>query len=150
MPQLSDGWIEFLQVGTIVLVSPLVTGLIARGEAIVQGRHGPRLLQPYYDIAKLFRKETVLPDAAGPVFRIAPYVSFAAYLTVPLLIPLGYMGDILGGGFLLGLASFAVSLAAIDSGSPYAQLGSSRLRSFGALGEPVVRSEERRVGKECR
>jgi formate hydrogenlyase subunit 4/hydrogenase-4 membrane subunit HyfE len=146
MPRLNDWLIQVFQVGTVLLFGPLVTGVIARLEAIVQQRRGPRLLQPYYDIAKLFRKETVLPDGAGPVFRVAPYVSFAAYLTVPLLIPvlttfplqLGYMGDILGGGFVLGLASFAVSLAAIDSGSPYAQLGSSRLRSFGALAEPTV------------
>ncbi|MGH3003851.1 MAG: NADH-quinone oxidoreductase subunit H [Gaiellaceae bacterium] len=146
MPQLSDGWIQFLQVATILLVSPLVAGAIARAEAIVQMRHGPRLLQPYYDIAKLFRKETVLPEGAGPLFRSAPYVSFACYCVIPMLIPVltswapqaSYMGDILGGGFLLGLASYAVSLAAIDSGSPYAQLGSSRLRSFGALGEPTI------------
>jgi formate hydrogenlyase subunit 4/hydrogenase-4 membrane subunit HyfE len=146
MPYLGDWVIQVFQVGTVLLLSPLVTGVIARAEAIVQQRRGPRLLQPYYDIAKLFRKETVLPEGAGPVFRAAPYVSFAAYLTVPLLIPvlttfplvLGYMGDILGGGFVLGMASFAVSLAAVDSGSPYAQLGSSRLRSFGALSEPTI------------
>ncbi len=146
MPKLNDWLIQVLQVGSVLVFGPLVTGVIARLEAIVQQRRGPRLLQPYYDIAKLLRKETVLPESAGPVFRTAPYVSFAAYLTVPLLIPvlttfplqLGYMGDILGGGFVLGLASFAVSLAAIDSGSPYAQLGSSRLRSFGALAEPTV------------
>jgi formate hydrogenlyase subunit 4/hydrogenase-4 membrane subunit HyfE len=146
MPQLNDWLIQVLQVGTVLVFAPLVTGVIARLEAIVQQRRGPRLLQPYHDIAKLFRKETVLPEGAGVVFRAAPYVSFAAYLTVPLLIPvlttfpleLGYMGDILGGGFILGMASFAVSLAAIDSGSPYAQLGSSRLRSFGALAEPTV------------
>jgi formate hydrogenlyase subunit 4/hydrogenase-4 membrane subunit HyfE len=146
VPTLADWQIQFFQVGTILLLSPLVTGVIARAEAIVQMRRGPRLLQPYYDILKLFRKETVLPLGAGPVFRAAPYLSFAAYATVPLLIPvlttfplpLGYMGDILGGGFILALASFVVSLAAIDSGSPYAQLGSSRLRSFGALGEPTI------------
>jgi formate hydrogenlyase subunit 4/hydrogenase-4 membrane subunit HyfE len=146
MPRLEDWQVQFFQVGTILLLGPLVTGVIARAEAIVQMRRGPRLLQPYYDIAKLFRKETVLPEGAGPVFRAAPYVSFAGYLTVPLLIPvlttfplpLGYMGDILGGGFILAMASFVVSLAAIDSGSPYAQLGSSRLRSFGALGEPTI------------
>jgi len=146
VPRLEDWQIQFFQVGTVLLLSPLVTGMIARAEALVQMRRGPRLLQPYYDIAKLFRKETVLPEEAGLVFRSAPYVSFAAYATVPLLIPvlttfplpLGYMGDILGGGFILALASFAVSLAAIDSGSPYAQLGSSRLRSFGALGEPTI------------
>jgi formate hydrogenlyase subunit 4 len=126
VPRLSDAAIQALQVGTILLLSPLVAGVIARLEAMVQGRRGPRLLQPYHDILKSFRKETVLPGAAGPVFRAAPYVAFAAYCTVPLLIPvltdfpleLGYMGDILGGGFVLGMASFAVSLAAIDSGSP--------------------------------
>jgi len=146
VPTLRDWQIQFFQVGTVLFLSPLVTGVIARAEAIVQMRRGPRLLQPYYDIAKLFRKETVLPDEAGPVFRAAPYVSFAGYATVPLLIPvltafplpLGYMGDILGGGFILGMASFVVSLAAIDSGSPYAQLGSSRVRSFGGLGEPTI------------
>ncbi len=146
MPRLSEWVIQAFQAGTILVLSPLVSGAIARAEAIVQQRRGPRLLQPYYDITKLFSKETVRPSGAGPVFRAAPYLSFGAYLTVPLLIPvltsfplpLGYMGDILGGGFVLGLASFAVSLAAIDSGSPYAQLGSSRLRSFGALAEPTI------------
>ena len=125
MPYLNDWLIQVLQVGTVLLLAPLVTGIIARAEAIVQMRTGPRLLQPYYDIAKFFNKETVIPGEAGIVFRGAPYASFACYLTVPLLIPvltnfpleLGYMGDILGGGFILALASFSVSMAALDSGS---------------------------------
>jgi formate hydrogenlyase subunit 4/hydrogenase-4 membrane subunit HyfE len=146
MPHLDDGLIQVAQLGTILLLAPLVTGVIARAEAIVQMRRGPRLLQPYYDILKYFRKETVLPEGASVVFRAAPYVAFACYCVVPLLIPVltsfppqpAYMADILGGGFVLALASFSVSLAAIDSGSPYAQLGSSRLRTFGALGEPTI------------
>ena len=68
------------------------------------------------------------------------------YLTVPLLIPvlttfglpLGYMGDILGGGFILSLASFLVAVAALETGSPYAQLGASRAKTFGAITEPVI------------
>ncbi|MGD9695048.1 MAG: NADH-quinone oxidoreductase subunit H [Thermoleophilia bacterium] len=143
---LADWMIQGLQVLTIVGFAPLVSGVIARAEAIVQQRRGPSIWQPYRDIRKLLGKETVLPAPAGPLFRAAPYVSFAAYATVPLLIPvltsyglpLGYMGDILAGGLILGLGSFVVSLAAIDSGSPYAQLGSSRLRTFGALNEPTV------------
>ena len=146
MPILPDWAIQVLQVVTILSLAPLVSGLIARAEAIVQQRRGPRILQPYYDIIKLLRKETVLPEPAGPVFRAAPYVSFAALATIPLLIPalttfplpLGYIADFLGVGLILALASWSVSLAAIDSGSPYAQLGSSRLRSFGAFNEPTV------------
>jgi formate hydrogenlyase subunit 4/hydrogenase-4 membrane subunit HyfE len=143
---LPDWTIQVLQVVVILTVAPLVSGIIARVEAIIQQRRGPRLLQPYYDIFKLLQKETVLPEPAGPVFRAAPYVSFAAYATVPLLIPalttfglpLGWMADFFGVGMILALASFVVSLAAVDSGSPYAQLGSSRLRSFGAFNEPTV------------
>jgi len=67
-------------------------------------------------------------------------------LTVPLLIPvltnfplpLGYMGDIMGGGFILALGGFSVALAAAGTGGPYAQLGSSRAMTFGALIEPAV------------
>ena len=146
MPILPDWAVQVLQVVTILALAPLVSGIIARAEAIIQQRRGPRVLQPYYDILKLLRKQTVLPAPAGPVFRAAPYVSFAAYATVPLLIPalttfplpLGYMADFFGVGLILALASFSVSMAAIDSGSPYAQLGSSRLRSFGAFNEPTV------------
>ncbi len=146
MPVLPDWLVQVLQVLTVIAVAPLISGVIAHYEAVVQQRKGPRILQPYYDIVKLLQKETVLPAPAGPFFRAAPYVSFAGYATVPLLIPvltdyglpLGYMGDILAGGMILGMAGFAISLAAIDSGSPYAQLGSSRVRVFGALNEPTV------------
>jgi formate hydrogenlyase subunit 4/hydrogenase-4 membrane subunit HyfE len=146
VPILPDWAVQVLQVVTILALAPLISGIIARAEAIVQQRKGPRVLQPYYDILKLLGKETVLPEPAGVVFRAAPYVSFAAYATVPLLIPaltnfplpLGYIADFFGVGLILALASFVVSIAAVDSGSPYAQLGSSRLRSFGAFNEPTV------------
>jgi formate hydrogenlyase subunit 4 len=138
--------IQLLQVLTIALGAPLVTGVIARVEARLQGRRGPRALQPYYDLAKLLRKESLAPRGAGWFFLAAPVAAVAAYLTIPLLIPvlttyglpLGYMGDILGGGFLLALASFVVAAAALETGSPYAQLGSSRAKTFSAIAEPVV------------
>jgi formate hydrogenlyase subunit 4 len=140
------GVVQTLQVLTVLLGAPLLSGAIARVEARLQGRRGPRVLQPYYDLAKLFRKETLVPEEASWVFLAAPVAAFACYLVVPLLIPvltnyplpLGYMGDILGGGFVLALAGFVVALAAADSGGPYAQLGSSRAMTFGALIEPSV------------
>jgi formate hydrogenlyase subunit 4 len=138
--------IQLLQVLTIALAAPGITGVIAKVEARLQGRRGPRVAQPYYDLAKLFRKEALAPEQASWFFLAAPLVAVAAYLTIPLLIPvltsyglpLGYMGDILGGGFLLALASFVVATAALETGSPYAQLGSSRAKTFSAIGEPVV------------
>ena len=76
MPYLSDWVVQVFQVGTVLLLGPLVMGIIARAEAVVQMRQGPRILQPYYDIAKFLRKETVLPGEAGAIFRTAPYISF--------------------------------------------------------------------------
>jgi NADH dehydrogenase len=123
--------IQLLQVLTVALGAPGVTGVIARVEARLQGRRGPRIRQPYYDLAKLLRKEALAPEGASWFFLAAPLIAVTCYLTIPLLIPvltsyglpLGYMGDILGGGFLLSLASFVAAAAALETGSPYAQLG---------------------------
>jgi formate hydrogenlyase subunit 4 len=138
--------VQLLQVLTVATAAPLVTGIIAKVEARLQGRRGPRVLQPYYDLGKLLRKEALAPQGASWFFLAAPLIAVTAYLTIPLLIPvlttfglpLGYMGDILGGGFLLALASFVVATAALETGSPYAQLGSSRTKTFSAIAEPVV------------
>ena len=144
--ELPPAGIQVLQDLTILVFAPLLSGAIAKIEARMQGRRGPRVLQPYYDIAKLLRKETLVPEDASFVFLAAPVVAFVCYLTVPLLIPvltsyplpLGYMGDILGGGFILALAGFSVALAAAETDGPYAQLGSSRAMTFGALVEPSI------------
>lgn len=138
--------IQTLQPLTVLLAAPGLSGLISRVEARLQGRRGPRIAQPYYDLAKLFRKEALKPEDASWVFLAAPVVAMACYLTVPLLIPvltayplpLGYMGDILGGGFILALASFVIAVAAGETSSPYAQLASSRTKTFGAITEPVI------------
>src|SRR5271154_5658104 len=138
--------IQLLQVLTIGLGAPFVTGVSAAVEARLQGRRGPRIRQPYLDLAKLVRKEALAPEGTSWFFLAAPVIAVAAYLTIPLLIPvltsfglpLGYMGDILGGGFLLSLASFVLATAALATGSPYAQLGASRAKTFAAFPEPVV------------
>jgi len=138
--------VSALQVLTIVLGAPLVSGVISHVEGRLQGRRGPRILQPYYDLAKLFRKETLMTEESSWVFLLGPVVAFGSYLIVPLLIPvlttyglpLGYMGDILGGGFILALAGFSVAIAGTESGAPYAQLGGSRAMTFGALIEPTI------------
>lgn len=146
MLTLSPVFIQALQVATIVFASPGVSGVIAQVESRMQGRRGPRIVQPYYDLAKLFRKEALAPHGASIFFLLAPVLAFACYLTVPMLIPvlttyplpLANMGDILGGGILLAFASFVVSIAAGETGDAYAQLGASRSKTFGAITEPVV------------
>jgi formate hydrogenlyase subunit 4 len=145
-PQLLPSELQVLQDLTVVVFAPLLSGVIAHVEARFQGRRGPRILQPYYDLWKLFHKETLVPQSSSLVFLAGPVVAFCCYLIVPLLIPvlttfplpLGYMGDILAGGFFLALGGFAVALAGTETDAPYAQLGASRAMSFGALIEPTI------------
>jgi formate hydrogenlyase subunit 4 len=138
--------IQVCQFLTLLVFSPLVSGVIAKLEAQVQFRRGPSILQPYYDIAKFFRKETLRPETSSPFFEIAPVIVFAAYCSIALLIPiltsfplpLGTAGDILGGALLFGLAGFVTALAGMDSGSVYAGIGSSRTQSVATLVEPTL------------
>jgi len=87
--------VQALQVLTIVCAAPLVSGVIAQVEGRIQGRRGPRILQPYYDIAKLFRKETVVTEGSSWVFLAGPIVAVGCYLIVPMLIPvLLFLGEV--------------------------------------------------------
>ncbi len=138
--------LQVLQVLTVLLFSPLVSGAISRAEAVLQARQGPSVLQPYYDIWKLLHKGRSVPQEASWIYFLAPYVSFAAYISVVMLIPvltsfglpLGYMGDILGGAFLLTLGGFFVALAGLESGSSYTGLGASRAMMVAVLSEPTL------------
>jgi formate hydrogenlyase subunit 4 len=138
--------VQAAQVLTVALLSPLLTGCIARLEAIIAGKRGPSIFQPYRDIRKFFGKESLLPEPASWIFRTAPYVVCACYATVATLIPVlttfplpgATYGDILGGAFVLALAGFLTALAAIDSGSQYTDIGSSRAVMVGILVEPTL------------
>jgi len=138
--------LQVCQVGVIGLLSPLLSGFIAMLDARVQSRRGPSVVQPYRDLIKLARKGMTVPQAANWPYFAGPVIAVAAYLTVPLLIPvltgfplpLGTMGDVLGGAFLLTLAGVCVAVAATDSGGVYPGLGASRAMTFGALAEPTL------------
>ena len=143
---LKDVILQASQVLTIALLAPLLHGFIVKAEERVQGQKGPPLLQPYRDLIKLFGKERLASTSGSFIFWIAPAVSFTAMLTVPMLIPvltnyplpLSNIGDILGGGLILTLASFFLSLAGLDNGNPYGGLGSSRESILAILSEPAL------------
>ncbi len=143
---LRDILAQVAQVLAVLLLAPLIQGFILRYEERVQRARGPSILQPYRDLWKLFHKQLVVPETASWVFWAAPVVAFTAMLTVPLLIPvltnyplpLSDMGDILGGGLILTLGTFFVNLAALDSGSAYGGIGSSRTVMLSILAEPTL------------
>jgi len=138
--------LQVAQVVTVIAVSPLLQGVILQWEERVQRARGPSIFQPYRDLWKLFHKQLVVPETASWIYWAAPVVAFTCMLTVPILIPvltdfplpLSDMGDILGGGLILTLGSFAVVLAGLDSGSAYGGIGSSRSVMLGILAEPTL------------
>lgn len=138
--------LNLVQLLTVLLFAPLVKGWIDRLKAVLQSRRGPSVWQPYYDIFKLLRKESVIPEQASWIFTFAPYIYFTVPLVVVLLIPvlttfplfMAFMGDMLAGGFILSLGGFFLVLAALDTGSAFAGLGSSRARFVSFMAEPVL------------
>lgn len=136
---------NLLQVLVIMAAAPLVDGVLSRLKEIVQSKRGPSIFQPYCDIWKLLHKDELVSEHASWIFRAAPYVAFVAPVFVTLLIPVltryplffAFMGDMLGGGFVLALGGFFSTLAAVDTGNPYGPMGASRTRMVGFLAEPV-------------
>src|SRR5436853_7109488 len=68
---------------------PLLPGVIAKTKALFAGRAGPPVLQPYYDLIKLFQKGSVFSTTTTWVFRAGPVVGLVTAALAWLLIPLG-------------------------------------------------------------
>jgi formate hydrogenlyase subunit 4 len=129
----------------VALMPPLLFGIINRTKALIAGRTGPPLLQPYYDLYRLFRKGTVFSSTTSWVFRAGPIVTLATLLTASLLLPLGnhaapvsFNGDMILFAYLLALGRFFTTIAALDTGSSFEGMGSVREVTFSCLAEPVV------------
>lgn len=138
--------LQIAQVLTTLMAAPLLQGVILQFEERVQRGQGPGIFQPYRDLWKLFHKQIIAPETASWLYWAAPIVAFTTTLTVPILIPvltnyplpLSDMGDILGGGLILTLGSFMITLAGLDSRSAYGGIGSSRSVMVTILAEPTL------------
>lgn len=134
-----------LQAGGLLAVAPLLKTVIKKMKARLQNRQGPPLLQGYYDLAKLLRKEPVRSDVASWIYVAGPRAYFAAAVAVTTLVPVVFAAAPLeaAGGILLlvgtlALGRFALATAALDTGSPFGGMGASRDMTIAALAEPAL------------
>jgi formate hydrogenlyase subunit 4 len=134
-----------LHIVLLLALPPLLLGVIQRTKAIVAGRTGAPLLQPYRDVWKLLRKGAVYSRTTSPIFVAGPIVALAtalgAGLIVPLVAaraPLTFAGDVIAFAYLLGLGRFFTMAAALDTGSSFEGMGASREAAFSALAEPAL------------
>lgn len=108
-----------------VIFGPLLGGLMAGMDrkitARMQGRQGPPLLQPFYDVIKLLSKETVSVNKVQICY-------FSAYLffivTTGVLFFADY--DLLMVFFVLTTANVFLVVAATSTNSPYSNIGAQR------------------------
>ena len=134
-----------LQAAGLLALAPLLKTAIKKMKARLQNRQGPPLLQGYYDLAKLFRKEPVRSETASWVFIAGPRVYFGAAVAATTLVPVLMAAAPLeaAGGILLlvgtlALGRFALATAALDTGSAFGGMGASRDMTIAALAEPAL------------
>jgi formate hydrogenlyase subunit 4 len=136
---------EYLQFFIIIFFSPLLNGVIKKLKANMQGRKGPRVLQPYYDLLRLFKKDMVVSSVTSWIFTATPYIVFTATAAASMLVPVvttasgfSLMGDVIALIYLFALARFFMALAGLDAGTAFGGEGSSREMTVAILVEPMM------------
>ena len=138
-------WNALAMLVLVLVIAPALPGIATKTKSYLTGRRGPPVLQLYYDLAKLLRKDSVYSTTTTWVFRAGPAVVLAAILIAALLLPLDgrdaplrFAGDLVAFAALFALARFALVLAGLDTGSSFEGMGASREVTFATFAEPVL------------
>jgi len=121
-----------MNVALVLALAPLFEGILRKVTAKVQSRQGPPIWQPYYDLLKLLGKEDIESGESPAMQRFASWLSFAAILTVAVLVPMGTAPPLAGAAdayllvYLLTLCGISTMLAGLAAGSTYSLVGMSR------------------------
>jgi len=145
MVLIRDLSIQGVQMLLVLLVAPLFTGFVRKVKARLLQRQGPSLVQPYFDLVRLMRKDVVLADNASWLFRVIPYLVFAATWVAASLIPtfrtgllFSWSADLIAIAALIGSGRFFLALAGLDAGTSFGGIGSSREVMIASLAEPAM------------
>jgi formate hydrogenlyase subunit 4 len=145
MAVIFDFVVQVGQMLLVLLLAPLLTGFVRKVKARFLLRQGPPLMQPYRDLARLLRKEVVLAENASWLFRVIPYLIFAATWVAASLVPtfrtgllFSWSADLIAIIALLGSARFFLALAGLDVGTSFGGIGSSREVMIASLAEPAL------------
>jgi formate hydrogenlyase subunit 4 len=145
MAVILDLAVQGAQMLLVLLLAPALTGFVRKVKARLLRRQGPAVVQPYRDLARLMRKEVVLAQSASWLFRVIPYLIFAATWTAAALVPtfkaglmFSWSADLIAIIALLGSARFFLALAGLDVGTSFGGIGSSREVMIASLAEPAM------------
>lgn len=128
----------------ILALAPMFAGLVNKLKAVFTGRIGAPVLQPYYDLKRLFRKETIYAKSSSFISIISPTINLVSVVIAAAMLPIGFArpiisfeGDIILFAYVLGLARFFQILAAMDIGSSFEGMGAAREAAFAVFAEPI-------------
>lgn len=129
-----NAWIAVI---LYIVLAPIIGGLISgvdrKISARMQGRFGPPLLQPFYDVFKLMAKENIVVNRHQKFYILC----FLIFIIISGSIFFAG-GDLLLSVFALTLASVFLIVAAYSTYSPYAYIGAEREMLQIMAYEPMV------------
>jgi len=140
-----DLFVQGAQMVLVLLLAPLLTGFVRKVKARLLRRQGASVFQPYRDLLRLLRKDIVLAENASWLFRVTPYLVFAATWVAAALVPtiatglmFNWTADLIALIALLASARFFLALAGMDVGTSFGGIGSSREVMIASLAEPAM------------
>jgi formate hydrogenlyase subunit 4 len=128
----------------ILIAAVFFTGVIIRVKSMSSGRKGPGILQPVFDVVRLFKKGVVYSKTTSFIFQIAPTIYFSSVVMAMLVVPFGqskgvlsFDGDFIFFAYILALGKFFSIISAMDTGSSFEGMGASREALYSMFAEPA-------------
>jgi formate hydrogenlyase subunit 4 len=138
---------QLLHIALMLAATPALVSVVRWVEARLAGRTGPPVLQPWRDLHRLLRKETVVAEGASDLSTVAPLLSATAIGIAAFLVPSFALGmtfapfaDLLVIAGLMALSRGSIALAAMDAGTALGGMNASRATFLACLAEPAILS----------
>lgn len=129
----------------LILVTALFfVGITTKIKAKIAARKMPSVLQPLYDVIRLFNKSAIYSSTSSLIFKISPVIYLSSILLAAFFIPFGqragflsFQGDFIYFAYLLAIGKFMMIIGAMDTGSSFEGMGANREALYSMLIEPA-------------
>ena len=135
--------LNIVQALLLLAFAPLIAGIINKVKAFLQKRQGASVLQEYFDLAKWWKKPTIITPYTSIIFIVAPAVYFITSFLAASMVPGFLAGQIsISDAFIfvyiLALGRFFMCLSSMDAATAFGGMGGSREVYVSVLVEPAV------------
>jgi len=122
----------------VFIIAPFyASGILRKVRARVQGRKGPPILQPFYDMVKFFKKTPKDNPNSGPFAEISPALAVYSSLFLWSIVTFEWVPFLLI-PFFLALYRFSLVSFAMETATSFGGLGSSREILLSVMAEPTI------------